>query len=69
MSRLLYDNFDVQNPLDYLDDQVKRKPRSSMEEHQRCMDIPMCDPPFILTNRRRDSGLSKRTRCYDTYSP
>ena len=34
MSRLLFDNFDVQNPLDYLDDHLKRKPRSSMEEHE-----------------------------------
>ena len=70
MSRLLYDNFDVQNPLDYLDDQLKRKPRSSMEEHEQCTEIPVCDPPFISYGYRRDSGRSNRSRrCYDTWSP
>ena len=69
MSRLLFDNFDCQNPLDYLDMHMKRKPRSSMEEHEQNAEIPECDPPFI-SGYRRDSGRSNRSRkLYDTWSP
>jgi hypothetical protein len=70
MNQLLYDNFDVQNPLDYLDEQLKRKPRSSMEDYEQSAEIPNCDPPFISMGFRRDSGRSNRSRRQlETYSP
>lgn len=36
-----------QSPLDYLGDNLKRKPRSSMESHERTLEIPICEPLYI----------------------
>ena len=47
-----------QNPLDFLDDPFKRKPRSSMESRERTLEIPICGPAFI--HERRDSNRSRR---------
>lgn len=53
------DNFDIfgeyahrlpynqQSPLYYLEDNLKRKPRSSMESRERSLDIPICQPIYI----------------------
>ncbi len=39
--------YNQQSPLDYLQDTLKRKPRSSMESHERSLEIPICEPLYI----------------------
>ena len=34
MNSLIYNNFDAQDPLDFLDQQLKGKPRSSLDEKE-----------------------------------
>jgi hypothetical protein len=64
MNRFFFPDYVAQqNPLDFLDE-IKRKPRSSMESNERTTEIPICDPAFIL---RRDSNRSRRQ--FDSYSP
>ena len=58
--------FQHSDPLEYLDDQLCRKPRSSLDSHDRAREIPMCDPPFIPYHR--DSGRSRRHHV-EAYSP
>ena len=71
MYQPLYNNLDVQSGLDYLDEQLNGKPRSSLEEKKQTDEEPS-DPLFDhLTSYRRDSGRSNRSRRHqmETYSP
>ena len=68
MNRLLLDDFALHNPLDFLEDQLKRRPRSSIQEDDVCREIPSCEPPLMGYHRdSRSSGRSRRV--LETLSP
>ena len=69
MNHIPFYNYD-QNPLDFLDQQLKGRARSSLDETDREHEIPSCQAPYIHMNLRRDSGRSNRSRRQiETYSP
>lgn len=58
---------DIANPLDFLYEQLKGKPRSSIDSEDRDMERPGCNPLFLSNALRRESNRNRRF--HEAYSP